>query len=196
MARKSTRKLWAEHIAKGGGQSVKGQQASAQLGARFRGTILGIDPSLRGSGFAVLKYDTENKPQVLETATLKLKPAISMYECLGAIGNQVEDFINQHKIDHVALEQTIYVQNFQTAQILGAARGAAIAAAAMRGLPVFEYAPLRVKQAVVGAGRASKEQVARTVLSITGSDMELRFDESDAIAVALCHAFSWRAPVA
>ena len=58
-----------------------------------------------------------------------------------AIGNQVEDFLDQHQIDHVAIEQTIYVQNFQTAQILGAARGAAIAAAAMRGLPVFEYAP-------------------------------------------------------
>jgi crossover junction endodeoxyribonuclease RuvC len=195
MARKSTRKLWAEHIAKGGGQTIKGQQSPAQLGARFKGLILGIDPSLRGSGFAVLKYDPATQPKVLETATLKLKPAISMFECLGAIGNQVEDFINQHKIDHVALEQTIYVQNFQTAQILGAARGAAIAAAAMRGLPVFEYAPLRVKQSVVGAGRASKEQVARTVLSLTGSDMELRFDESDAIAVALCHAFSWRAKV-
>lgn len=193
MGRKSTRKLWAEHIAKGGGQSVKGQQtAPTQLGARFKGLILGIDPSLRGSGFAVLQYDPAQQPKVLETATLKLKPSISMFECLGAIGNQVDDFINQHKIDHVALEQTIYVQNFQTAQILGAARGAAIAAAAMRGLPVFEYAPLRVKQAVVGAGRASKEQVARTVLSLTGSNMELRYDESDAVAVALCHAFTWR----
>jgi len=92
----------------------------------------------------------------------------------------------------VAIEQTIYVQNFQTAQILGAARGAAIAAAAMRGLPVFEYAPLRVKQAIVGLGRASKEQVARTILSLTGTDLGTCFDESDAAAVALCHAFTWR----
>ena len=115
-----------------------------------------------------------------------------MPECLGAIGNQVDDFLNQHSVDHVAIEQTIYVQNFQTAQILGAARGAAIAAAAMRGVPIFEYAPLRVKQAVVGKGRASKEQVARTLHKITGKDFELRFDESDAAAVALCHAFTWR----
>ena len=62
----------------------------------------------------------------------------------------------------------------------------------MRGLPVFEYAPLRVKQAVVGAGRASKEQVARTVHSLTGTDFAKRYDESDAAAVALCHAFTWR----
>jgi crossover junction endodeoxyribonuclease RuvC len=93
----------------------------------------------------------------------------------------------------VALEQTIYVQNFQTAQILGAARGAAMAAAALRDLPVFEYAPLRVKQAVAGSGRASKEQLSRTVRSIFGHGRSLAFDESDAAAVALCHAYTWQA---
>jgi crossover junction endodeoxyribonuclease RuvC len=62
----------------------------------------------------------------------------------------------------------------------------------MRGLPVFEYAPLRIKQAVVGSGRASKEQVARTVLSLTGFDAGRQYDASDAAAVALCHAFTWR----
>ena len=154
--------------------------------------MLGIDSSLRGSGFAVLDYKPNGKIRVLESATLKLKPSLTQIECLGAIGNQVEDFIDQHTFRHVAIEQTIYVQNFQTAQILGAARGAAIAVASMRGLPVFEYAPLRVKQAVAGAGRASKEQVARTILSITGADLTSRLDESDAAAVALCHAYTWR----
>jgi crossover junction endodeoxyribonuclease RuvC len=90
------------------------------------------------------------------------------------------------------LEQTIYVQNFQTAQILGAARGAAISAAAMRNRPVFEYAPLRVKQAVVGAGRASKVQMARTVMALLGHGRTLALDEADAAGVALCHAFTWR----
>ena len=192
MARKSTRKLWAEHMARGGGKSVAGQRSVPVKTVQFRGLVLGIDPSLRGSGFAVLDYRSANEVKVLETATLKLKPAISQIACLGAIGNQVEDFIDQHKIVHVAIEQTIYVQNFQTAQILGAARGAAIAVASMRGLPVFEYAPLRVKQAVTGAGRASKEQVARTIQSLTGQDFSDRLDESDAAAVALCHAFTWR----
>jgi crossover junction endodeoxyribonuclease RuvC len=194
MARKSTRKLWAEHIARGGGQSAKAQSAAAlpQRIVKFSGLILGIDPSLRGSGFAVLDYRSSGEIRILESATLTLKPVFSLPECLGAIANQVDDFLNHHKILHVAIEQTIYVQNFQTAQILGAARGAAIAAAAMRGLPVFEYAPLRVKQAVVGSGRASKEQVARTILSLTGTDVDGRFDESDAAAVALCHAFTWK----
>jgi crossover junction endodeoxyribonuclease RuvC len=84
------------------------------------------------------------------------------------------------------------VQNFQTAQILGAARGAAVAAAALREKPIFEYPPLRVKQAVVGLGRASKEQMARTVMAILGHGRTLAPDEADAAGVALCHAFTWR----
>jgi len=192
MGSQSTRKLWAAHIAKGGKKAAASGMARLTLGKKFRGRVLGIDPSLRGSGFAVLDYGDDDIARILEAATLKLPSKLSMSECLGAIGNQVDDFLNQHSVDHVAVEQTIYVQNFQTAQILGAARGAAIAAAAMRGLPIFEYAPLRVKQAVVGKGRASKEQVARTVQNITGTNFELRFDESDAAAVALCHAFTWR----
>jgi crossover junction endodeoxyribonuclease RuvC len=192
MGSKSTRKLWAAHIARGGATPAKKGQPEFRMGKPFHGRVLGIDPSLRGSGFAVLDYGKDGSARILEAATLKLRAALSMAECLGAIGNQVDDFLNQHSVDHVAVEQTIYVQNFQTAQILGAARGAAIGTAAMRGLPVFEYAPLRVKQAVVGMGRASKEQVARTIQNITGTDFELRFDESDAAAVALCHAFTWR----
>ena len=65
-------------------------------------------------------------------------------------------------------------------------------AAALREKPVFEYAPLRVKQAVVGAGRASKEQMARTVMALLGHGRTLALDEADAAGVALCHAFTWR----
>jgi crossover junction endodeoxyribonuclease RuvC len=111
---------------------------------------------------------------------------------LAEIHRAVSTFLEGTEVRHVALEQTIYVQNFQTAQILGAARGAAIAAAALRDRPVFEYPPLRVKQAVVGAGRASKEQMARTVMALLGHGRTLAPDEADAAGVALCHAFTWR----
>ncbi len=77
-------------------------------------------------------------------------------------------------------------------QILGAARGAAVSAVAIEGLEIFEYPPLRVKQAVVGVGRASKEQVARTVMAHFGHLTSMDFDEADAAAVALCHAFTGR----
>lgn len=192
MSKKSTRKLWTAHIARGGDPSFKYRPSSVSLGKPFHGKTLGIDPSLRGSGFAVLDYKADGTARIIEATTLKLKSAFSMPECLGAISKLVEDFSEIYSIDHVAIEQTIYVQNFQTAQILGAARGAAIGSAAMRDLPVFEYAPLRIKQAVVGKGQASKEQVAHMIRSITGTDFESRFDESDAAAVALCHAFTWR----
>ena len=111
---------------------------------------------------------------------------------LGEIHRAVAAFLDGAEVRHVAMEQTIFVQNFQTAQILGAARGAAMAAAALRDRPVFEYAPLRVKQAVVGAGRASKEQMARTVMALLGHGRTLAPDEADAAGVALCHAFTWR----
>jgi crossover junction endodeoxyribonuclease RuvC len=116
-----------------------------------------------------------------------------MAHALAEIHRAVDGFITgEAPVRHVALEQTIYVQNFQTAQILGAARGAAIAAAALRGLPIFEYAPLRVKQAVAGTGRASKVQLARTVKLHFGHAAVMAFDEADAAGVALCHAFTWR----
>jgi crossover junction endodeoxyribonuclease RuvC len=111
---------------------------------------------------------------------------------LGRIFRAVDAFLEGASVRHVALEETIFVQNYQIAQKLGAARGAAIAAAALRGLDVFEYAPLRIKLAVVGAGRASKEQVARTVAGLLGHARPLASDEADAAAAALCHAFTWR----
>lgn len=115
-----------------------------------------------------------------------------MSVALAEIHRAVTGILTGAGVRHVALEQTIYVQNVATAQILGAARGAAIAAAAVLGLPVFEYPPLRVKQAVVGAGRASKEQMARTVMALLGHGRALAYDEADAAGVALCHAYTWR----
>jgi crossover junction endodeoxyribonuclease RuvC len=159
----------------------------------FVGIVLGIDPSLRGTGLAIIEFRAGRPPVLLRCATVSVPRGRPMAVALAAIHRAVSDYLAQESaIRHVALEQTIYVQNFQTAQILGAARGAAIAAAALRGLPVFEYPPLRVKQAVAGSGRASKEQLARTVRSLLGHGRALASDEADAAGVALCHAFTWR----
>ncbi len=189
MGRKSSRQLWADKL---GGKPVRAASSSGLAARRvpFEGTVLGIDPSLRGTGLAVLEFTKRERRLLLHSRTVKVKPSISMFECLGLINGNVSELLKAYPIDAVAVEQTIYVQNFQTAQILGAARGAAIAAAAVLGKPVFEYAPLRVKQAVVGVGRASKEQVARTVMGLVGHGATLEHDESDAAAVAICHAFT------
>lgn len=190
MARKGVRQLWKDKVE---GRSTGGSVAAiprALIKQKFVGTILGIDPSLRGTGLAVVDFSNPNRPVLLHSVTLKQKPTVSMANCLGCICEKVLAVLETYPVDVVALEQTIYVQNVRTAQILGAARGAAIAAAAMSGKEIFEYAPLRVKQAVVGIGRASKEQVAKTVKSILGHGDLLAHDESDAAAVAITHAFT------
>ncbi|MFT3828653.1 MAG: crossover junction endodeoxyribonuclease RuvC [Opitutaceae bacterium] len=158
----------------------------------FAGCVLGIDPSLRGTGLSLVEIAAGRQPIVLLSRTLKIPPKHDMAFCLGEIFRAVAAVLRDHAVDHVALEKTIFVQNVATAQILGAARGAAIAAAAIAEKPVFEYPPLRVKQAVVGVGRASKEQMARTVMALVGHGRPLGYDEADATGVALCHAFTWR----
>jgi crossover junction endodeoxyribonuclease RuvC len=195
MARMSVRQLWKSHL--DGRLARRGwPDAPESPVAGFRGRVLGIDPSLRGTGLALLEFAPGRAPLLLRCQTVRIAARQSMPQCLAEIHQAVAVFVRDLEPRHVALEQTIYVQNFQTAQILGAARGAAITAAALQQLEVFEYAPLRVKQAVVGAGRASKEQMARTVMALLGHGRPLAFDEADAAGVALCHAFTWRGPAA
>ncbi len=203
MARMNVRQMWAAKLAgkplpaalgvpRNGAASG---QASLGIRARvpFTGVVLGIDPSLRGTGLALIEFQMGRQPVLLRCQTVKVAAKLPMAHALGEIHRAVAAMLDAAKeVQHVALEQTIFVQNFQTAQILGAARGAAISAAALRDKPVFEYAPLRVKQAVVGAGRASKEQMARTVMALLGHGRTLALDEADAAGVALCHAFTWR----
>lgn len=198
----NVRQMWAAKLA---GRPLPAAQAlppgaaataaaSAQLPPRtvFQGLVLGIDPSLRGTGLALIEFAAGRPPVLLRCQTVRVPARRPMPEALAEIHRAIDAMLTAFPVYHVALEQTIYVQNFQTAQILGAARGAAIAAVALRGLPVFEYPPLRVKQAVVGVGRASKEQMARTVQALLGHGRTLAFDEADAAGVAFCHAFTHR----
>ena len=202
MGRMNVRQMWAAKLAglpAGGAMAPTkakrpaGNDAASSLQRTpFRGLVLGIDPSLRGSGLAMIEFTPGRAPVLLRCQTVKVHSRETLAFALGEIHRAVAAFLADFEVRHVALEQTIYVQNFQTAQILGAARGAAISAAALRGKDVFEYPPLRVKQAVVGAGRASKEQMARTVMALLGHGRTLAVDEADAAGVALCHAFTWR----
>ena len=202
MARMNVRQMWAAKLA---GKSLpaaiavphnatpeNGSFVASRPRVAFAGLVLGIDPSLRGTGLALIEFAPPRLPVLLRCHTVRVSPKHSMAVALGEIHRAISKFLDGTAVRHVALEQTIFVQNFQTAQILGAARGAAIAAVALRECPVFEYPPLRVKQAVVGAGRASKEQMARSVMALLGHGRTLAPDEADAAGVALCHAFTWR----
>jgi len=191
MERMSSRQLWKAKI-EGKIKAPSWPVAPSLSRPAFVGLVLGIDPSLRGTGLALIEFAAGRQPVLLRCQTVKVHPGRSMAHCLAEIHKAVTAFTVDFNPSHVALEQTIFVQNIQTAQILGAARGAAIAAVALLGKEVHEYPPLRVKQAVVGAGRASKEQMARTVMGLLGHGRTLAFDEADAAGVALCHAYTWR----
>lgn len=148
--------------------------------------VLAIDPSLRGTGFAVLEK-SGNKVRALAYGTIKNAPSLLPSGCLVAIHERVVDVIRTHQPDCAAFEGVIFVQSYRTAITLGAARGAALLAAAGLGLPIYEYAPRRVKQSVVGRGGADKGQVAFMVRALLGLTETPPADAADALAIGLTH---------
>lgn len=149
--------------------------------------VLAIDPSLRNSGVAIVEANGSGKFRALHFGVIHNASALPMSSCLVAIRDRLAELIHKHEPDCCALEAVIYVQSYKTAITLGAARGSAILAAAERGLPVFEYAPKRVKQATVGKGSADKSQVAFMVRALLGLTETPAADAADALAIGLTH---------
>lgn len=148
--------------------------------------VLAIDASLRRTGVAVVEGNG-GKPFAIYYGTIENSSALPSSSCLVAIRQRLIELIRQHSPDCCALESVIYVQSYKTAILLGAARGAAILAAAENGLPVFEYSPKRIKQATVGRGGADKTQVAFMVRALLGLTETPQLDAADALAIALTH---------
>lgn len=109
-------------------------------------------------------------------------------ERLGEIFRQLSELVADYRPDEMAIEQVFMAKNAASALKLGQARGAAICACVTAGLPVFEYAPRAIKQAVVGSGGADKDQVQHMIKHILQLDEPLKPDQSDALAVAISHA--------
>ena len=149
--------------------------------------VLAIDASLRNTGVAVLEEGGHGKFQALYFGIIHNSSSLRMSSCLVAIRDRLTELIRLHEPDCCALESVIYVQSYKTAITLGAARGSAIMAAAEHGLPVFEYAPRRIKQATVGRGSADKKQVAFMVRALLGLTETPADDEADALAIGLAH---------
>ena len=148
--------------------------------------VLAIDASLRNTGVAVV--DANNgKPRSVYFGTIRNASSMRSSSCLVVIRDQLVQLIRTHEPDCCALESVIYVQSYKTAIILGAARGAAIVAAAENGLPVFEYSPKRIKQSTVGHGSAGKDQVAFMVRALLGLTETPDADAADALAIGLTH---------
>ncbi|MEY2439377.1 MAG: crossover junction endodeoxyribonuclease RuvC, partial [Verrucomicrobiota bacterium] len=148
--------------------------------------VLAIDASLRNSGVAVVDANNGHA-NALYYGTIHNATSLRSSSCLVAIHDRLAELIREHGPDCCALESVIYVQSYKTAILLGAARGAAILAAAEKGLPIFEYAPKRIKQATVGQGGAGKNQVAFMVRALLGLTETPDEDAADALAIALTH---------
>jgi len=152
-------------------------------------TILGIDTSLRSSGYGVLVTEG-SRMRSLEAGRIRNAPKLPLSECLRTIHARVAELIAQYAPDVVAIESVIYGKNAGTMLVLGEARGAVITAAADAGLPIYEYEPRRVKMAVCGNGLAEKEQVQRMVKTLLGLQELPQNDAADALAIAITHAHS------
>lgn len=151
--------------------------------------ILGIDPGSRITGYGVIRKEG-NRLVHLDNGAIFTDSADDFPGRLMQIYRGISDIIGQYSPDVVSVEDIFFANNVQSALKLGQARGAAIVAGVNAGLPVHEYTALQVKQAVVGHGRAAKEQVQQMVKILLGLPEIAQTDASDALAVAICHANS------
>lgn len=148
--------------------------------------ILGIDPSLRGTGWGVIQT-SHGTPSALGFGTIRCNASLPRSRCLVQIADQLRDAIRQHQPTACAIEGLFFAQNLQTALIMGEARGVCLLAAAEAGLEICEIAPRKVKQAIVGFGGAQKLAVARMVQRLLALPTQPDPDAADALALALAH---------
>ncbi len=151
--------------------------------------IMGIDTSLRSTGLAIITKKG-NSFALADFDVIKNSSQASLSQCLLKLHNKVGEWLENFSPDAVAIEDVFYCKNFKTAFVLGEARGAVITICAMYDVPIFEYSPRKVKQAVVGSGSADKSQIIKMVKHILHLDADVPEDAADAMAIALCHANS------
>jgi crossover junction endodeoxyribonuclease RuvC len=149
--------------------------------------IVGIDPSLRGTGYGIIQW-AKGGPRMLTHGTISSPRGWERSRCLLQITQVLRDLLKNQHATACVVEGLFYAQNIQTALIMGEARGASLVAAAEAGLEIFEIAPRKVKQAVVGFGGAQKFAVAKMVQRMLGLQEMPAPDAADALALALAFA--------
>lgn len=149
--------------------------------------ILGLDPSLRGTGFGVIECN-KTQSRALAHGTISCSASWPHSRCLANISQSLREVLRKYRPTVCAVEGLFYAQNLQTAIVMGEARGAALAAIAEAGLEIYEIAPRKVKQAIVGYGAAQKLAVAKMVQRMLQLTEPPQADAADALALALAHA--------
>ncbi len=156
-----------------------------------RNKVLGVDTSLRGTGVGVVQQ--EGSVQRAVTWGVIRNPANRPHSaCLAHIHRELQTLIQNEKPDAEAVEGVFFSKNVRTAVTLGQARGVVLAVCALEGVPVYEYAPRTVKQAVVGHGNAHKAQIIKMVTLLLGLSEAPAEDAADALALAIAHLHQQR----
>ncbi len=153
--------------------------------------VLGIDPGLATVGYGVVSIDNKLKIALVDYGTILTSPKTPMPKRLLEISQGMDELIRLYTPNSIAFEELFFNKNVKTAITVAQARGAAVCAAAKLTEELYEYTPLQIKQAVVGYGRAQKEQIqimVKTLLNL--KEIPKPDDAADALAVAICHAHS------
>jgi crossover junction endodeoxyribonuclease RuvC len=162
-------------------------QPSVGAGLSKHQLIIGIDPSLRGTGYGIIRL---GKPRhsALSFGCIRCPAGWERSRCLVQIAQILRDEIKKHQPTACVMEGLFFAQNLQTALIMGEARGASLVAAGEAGLDIFEISPRKVKQAIVGYGAAQKSAVAKMVQRMLNLSEPPQADAADALALALSYA--------
>lgn len=148
---------------------------------------IGIDPGTAILGFGIVEGDNESR--VVDFGVIETESGLAMPDRLVILHDSVTRLLERHSPDELAVEQLFFARNVTTAIAVGQARGVVLLAAAQKGIPVSEYSPSEIKNAIVGYGKADKRQMQEMVRIMLGlADIPQPDDAADALAVALCHA--------
>lgn len=148
--------------------------------------VIGVDPGSRACGYGVVE-SSGNDLKYIESGTIIPPPDNSLPKRLDHIYNGILDIIERFSPTCMSIEEIFFAKNAKSAIKLGQARGVAILAAANKELSVNEYAPTKIKLAITGKGRANKSEVQKMLNLLLGVDEFKSTDESDAVAIAICH---------
>ena len=157
--------------------------------------ILGIDPGTTITGYGLIQI-IDKKPVLIAFGIIDLRKYSDHYIKLKKIFDRVISLIDQYHPDELSIEAPFFGKNVQSMLKLGRAQGVAIAAALSRSMPIFEYAPRKIKMSITGQGNASKEQVAMLLKSLLKiKELPSDLDATDGLAAALCHFYQSNNPV-
>ena len=157
-------------------------------------TVLGIDPGSNITGYGIIQKQGAQLIHV-DNGCITTKRTQALPQRLEIIHTSLKEILKKYRPDCVAIEEVFFAKNVSSSLRLGEARGVALLAAAQEGVEIFEYSTRVVKQALTGFGQAQKDQVAKMVQRLLKLPEVAQIDASDALALAICHANTYKKPL-